>query len=142
MAEINEQLSVWAGLFGFGEVRTTAGILASVIEVVAFAVLTASDCSCPGRTPRPRRISGARFWQTGRAVLSCRPSRLRAVHDVGDRSDEEPYPAHALTLRLTRSGITLKVVKRVTPVRDLLRAAGPGSDAQVALDRVLPGNGH
>jgi hypothetical protein len=48
MAEINEQLSVWAGLFGFGEVRTTAGILASVIEVVAFAVLTASDCSCPG----------------------------------------------------------------------------------------------
>ena len=121
MAEINEQLSVWAGLFGFSEVRTTAGILAGVIEVVAFAVL---DSGRPG------------------AVLTCRPSRLRAVHDVGDRSDEEPYPAHALALRLTRSGITLKVVKRVTPVRDLLRAAGPGGDAQVALDRVLPGNGH
>jgi predicted lipoprotein with Yx(FWY)xxD motif len=32
-------LSVWAGLFGFTEVRTTAGIAAGVIEVGAFAVL-------------------------------------------------------------------------------------------------------
>jgi predicted lipoprotein with Yx(FWY)xxD motif len=34
-------LSVWIGLFGFKEVRTTAGIVAGVIEVVAFAVLAA-----------------------------------------------------------------------------------------------------
>ncbi len=32
-------LSVWVGLFGFKEVRTTAGIIAGVIEVAAFAVL-------------------------------------------------------------------------------------------------------
>jgi predicted lipoprotein with Yx(FWY)xxD motif len=32
-------LSVWIGLFGFKEIRTTAGILAGVIEVAAFAVL-------------------------------------------------------------------------------------------------------
>ncbi|MDR0344438.1 MAG: hypothetical protein LBI49_15260, partial [Nocardiopsaceae bacterium] len=32
-------LSVWVGLFGFTEVRTTAGIAAGVIEVVAFAAL-------------------------------------------------------------------------------------------------------
>jgi predicted lipoprotein with Yx(FWY)xxD motif len=32
-------LSIWFGLFGFREVRTTAGIVAGVIEVVAFAVL-------------------------------------------------------------------------------------------------------
>jgi predicted lipoprotein with Yx(FWY)xxD motif len=32
-------LSVWAGLFGFREVRTTAGVVAGVIEVAAFAVL-------------------------------------------------------------------------------------------------------
>ena len=32
-------LSVWTGLFGFKEVRTTAGIAAGVIEVAAFAVL-------------------------------------------------------------------------------------------------------
>jgi predicted lipoprotein with Yx(FWY)xxD motif len=32
-------LSVWAGLFGFREVRTAAGVVAGVIEVAAFAVL-------------------------------------------------------------------------------------------------------
>ncbi|HZC41204.1 MAG TPA: hypothetical protein VE343_11060, partial [Streptosporangiaceae bacterium] len=32
-------LSVWVGLFGFKEVRTTAGIAAGVIEVAAFAAL-------------------------------------------------------------------------------------------------------
>jgi predicted lipoprotein with Yx(FWY)xxD motif len=32
-------LTVWIGLFGFKEVRTTAGIVAGIIEVAAFAVL-------------------------------------------------------------------------------------------------------
>ena len=32
-------LSVWIGLFGFKEVRTTAGIVAGVVEVAAFATL-------------------------------------------------------------------------------------------------------
>src|SRR5262245_60808694 len=32
-------LSIWFGLFGFKEVRTTAGIVAGIIEVAAFAVL-------------------------------------------------------------------------------------------------------
>jgi predicted lipoprotein with Yx(FWY)xxD motif len=34
-------LSVWIGLFGFKEIRTTAGIVAGVIEVTAFAALAA-----------------------------------------------------------------------------------------------------
>jgi predicted lipoprotein with Yx(FWY)xxD motif len=34
-------LSVWIGLFGFKEVRTTAGIVAGLVEVAAFAVLAA-----------------------------------------------------------------------------------------------------
>ena len=34
-------LTVWIGLFGFKEVRTTAGIVAGVIDVAAFAVLAA-----------------------------------------------------------------------------------------------------
>jgi len=34
-------LSVWIGLFGFKEVRTTAGVVAGLIEVAAFAVLAA-----------------------------------------------------------------------------------------------------
>jgi plastocyanin len=32
-------LTVWIGLFGFQEVRTTAGIVAGVVEIAAFAVL-------------------------------------------------------------------------------------------------------
>jgi predicted lipoprotein with Yx(FWY)xxD motif len=51
-------LSVWSGLFGFTEVRTTAGIAAGVIEVAAFATLAALAAR-----PRPSR----------------RPSRLRAL---------------------------------------------------------------
>jgi len=42
-------LSVWTGLFGFTEVRTTAGIVAGVIEVAAFAVLAALAVA-PART--------------------------------------------------------------------------------------------
>jgi predicted lipoprotein with Yx(FWY)xxD motif len=34
-------LSAWTGLFGFKEVRTTAGIAAGLVEVAAFAVLAA-----------------------------------------------------------------------------------------------------
>jgi predicted lipoprotein with Yx(FWY)xxD motif len=34
-------LTVWVGLFGFHEVRTTAGIVAGIIEVVAFGALAA-----------------------------------------------------------------------------------------------------
>src|SRR5580658_742715 len=34
-------LSVWTGLFGFKEVRTTAGLVAGLIDVAAFAVLAA-----------------------------------------------------------------------------------------------------
>ena len=42
-------LSIWAGLFGFREVRTTAGLAAGVIEVAAFAVLAVLALALPGR---------------------------------------------------------------------------------------------
>jgi predicted lipoprotein with Yx(FWY)xxD motif len=47
-------LSLWVGLFGFREVRTTAGIAAGIIEVAAFAALatytlTASTPGTPAR---------------------------------------------------------------------------------------------
>src|SRR6478672_9926381 len=53
-------LSVWIGLFGFTEVRTTAGIVAGVVEVAAFVVLAAltlapapagSTAKAPARFP-------------------------------------------------------------------------------------------
>jgi predicted lipoprotein with Yx(FWY)xxD motif len=61
-------LSVWIGLFGFKEVRTTAGIGAGVIEVAAFLVLAAlalapapASDAASGAAPAtfPARISPA-----------------------------------------------------------------------------------
>ena len=48
-------LSVWIGLFGFKEVRTTAGIVAGVIEVAAFAVLAVFAASPPASRAAGRR---------------------------------------------------------------------------------------
>ncbi|MGB6581286.1 MAG: hypothetical protein WBF34_25565, partial [Streptosporangiaceae bacterium] len=48
-------LTVWIGLFGFKEVRTTAGIVAGVIEVAAFAVLAVFAA-----TPPASRAAGHR----------------------------------------------------------------------------------
>jgi predicted lipoprotein with Yx(FWY)xxD motif len=45
-------LSLWIGLFGFTEVRTTAGITAGVIEVAAFAAL-AGLAAVPARRTGP-----------------------------------------------------------------------------------------
>jgi predicted lipoprotein with Yx(FWY)xxD motif len=52
-------LSVWIGLFGFKEVRTTAGIVAGVIEVAAFAalaILAASPPASPAAAHPPARL--------------------------------------------------------------------------------------
>jgi hypothetical protein len=64
-------LSVWTGLFGFTEVRTTAGITAGVIEVAAFAALAALAAR-----PRP---SGRRSRR------QARPGPAAARLDIGTR---------------------------------------------------------
>jgi predicted lipoprotein with Yx(FWY)xxD motif len=47
-------LSIWFGLFGFTEVRTTTGIVAGVIEVAAFAVLgTLALAPASGQAAKP-----------------------------------------------------------------------------------------
>ena len=52
-------LSVWIGLFGFKEVRTTAGIAAGLVEVAAFVVLAALALApAPAHGPSGRRGSG------------------------------------------------------------------------------------
>ena len=51
-------LSIWIGLFGFKEVRTTAGIVAGIMEVAAFAVLAVlalDGLATAGRAPRNAR---------------------------------------------------------------------------------------
>jgi predicted lipoprotein with Yx(FWY)xxD motif len=52
-------LSIWFGLFGFREVRTTAGVVAGVIEVAAFAALAALALA-PGPQHAQRGPSMAR----------------------------------------------------------------------------------
>ena len=42
-------LSLWVGLFGFTEVRTTAGIVAGIIDVAAFAALALAAARGAGR---------------------------------------------------------------------------------------------
>jgi predicted lipoprotein with Yx(FWY)xxD motif len=49
-------LSIWIGLFGFKEVRTTAGIVAGLIDVAAFAVL-AILAAAPGPAGQPARAT-------------------------------------------------------------------------------------
>jgi predicted lipoprotein with Yx(FWY)xxD motif len=62
-------LSVWTGLFGFKEVRTTAGIVAGVIDVAAFAVLAALALA-------PARAGAAAKVPADGAAAT--PSRFRA----------------------------------------------------------------
>ena len=58
-------LSIWAELFGFKEVRTTAGIAAGVVEVAAFAALAALAVRPrpAGQPSHPRALRGpAAAW--------------------------------------------------------------------------------
>jgi predicted lipoprotein with Yx(FWY)xxD motif len=66
-------LSMWVGLFGFKEVRTTAGIGAGVVEIVAFAVLgvvalEGLDISRVRQRPAATEVGGRRSAVSGRAT--------------------------------------------------------------------------
>ena len=67
-------LSLWIGLFGFKEVRTTAGIVAGVIEVAAFAALAglAGLTAAPGSRDRAggRLLAGLRAGVPGIRVVA------------------------------------------------------------------------
>jgi predicted lipoprotein with Yx(FWY)xxD motif len=67
-------LTVWIGLFGFKEVRTTAGIVAGVIDVAAFAVLAvlalapvpaSGPAQAPALVPAQAPAGGAAATQPG-----------------------------------------------------------------------------
>ena len=80
-------LSVQFGLFGFREVRTTAGIVAGIIEVAAFAALAVYAATpslqvsgIPGRFGRPSESGGPRA--SGRADRTL-PSLSTAQAGLG-----------------------------------------------------------
>jgi predicted lipoprotein with Yx(FWY)xxD motif len=94
-------LSVWIGLFGFKEVRTTAGIAAGVVEVAAFGVLAAlalapdrisRTAKAPARFPAqiPPRLAQA-SWLTA-ATLTAAALVLLGVALAGAGT---PAPAAA-----------------------------------------------
>lgn len=66
-------LSIWVGLFGFRETRTTAGIAAGVIEVAAFAALAACAVAGARRAGVPAALpAGLRAGlQTGPAAAAA-----------------------------------------------------------------------
>lgn len=74
-------LSVWVGLFGFREVRTTAGAVSGVLEVAAFAVLATLSVVTAGvgtgrERPAPRASQGTegRTPRTGRLRAAAGPA--------------------------------------------------------------------
>ncbi len=74
-------LSLWVGLFGFREVRTTAGIVAGIIEVATFAVLGALAMLPAGGSSSPSlgdRIDGKAGAALGR-LAGRAPGGLRGA---------------------------------------------------------------
>jgi predicted lipoprotein with Yx(FWY)xxD motif len=75
-------LSVWIGLFGFKEVRTTAGIVAGVIEVAAFAVLAAlalAPARADSTAPAP---AGGAAAASSRFLTQIPPAAARAAATI------------------------------------------------------------
>jgi predicted lipoprotein with Yx(FWY)xxD motif len=68
-------LSLWIGLFGFTEVRTTAGIVAGVMEVAAFAAL-AGLAGLAARQPGSR---GLRAGVPGTGVVAASVAAVSVV---------------------------------------------------------------
>src|SRR6266446_6748206 len=91
-------LSLWTGLFGFTEVRTTAGIAAGVIEVAAFAVLAiAAVAAWPAPGP----------GQPGREPAGgAAPGRLRALSS-GQRATADRAVAGLAAVALIVLGVSV-----------------------------------
>jgi predicted lipoprotein with Yx(FWY)xxD motif len=82
-------LSLWIGLFGFREIRTTAGVVAGIIEVAAFAVLTllavislptaapAAPASPPSTVPAGRNAPAGAVATTVATTPARRADALR-----------------------------------------------------------------
>jgi predicted lipoprotein with Yx(FWY)xxD motif len=72
-------LSVWTGLFGFKEVRTTAGIVAGLVEVAAFAVLAALALVPAPAHPAAKSSPGTAAVAPARFPVYLSPAITRAA---------------------------------------------------------------
>jgi len=114
-------LSIWVGLFGFNEIRTTAGIVTGVIEVAAFAAL-AAFAAFPGAAARQgsQATGGSRLltWlqagipDAGRAVAGFSLAAL-AVLGIAVAQSRGPAPrpsasgGRAMLKTATIGGVTV-----------------------------------
>jgi predicted lipoprotein with Yx(FWY)xxD motif len=102
-------LTVWIGLFGFTEVRTTAGIAAGVIEVAAFIVLAALALA-PVPAARTAQAPSAGFlaeipapiWRAGRITAAALTVAALVLLGVAVSNASAPTPA------ITSAGTALK----------------------------------
>ena len=92
--------SVWIGLFGFNEIRSTAGMAAGIVEVAAFAALAARAAgpAAPGQ-PASQANGGSRPLARPRAVLKWRASEPERLVGAAGAGGGGPRPW------LARSGL-------------------------------------
>jgi predicted lipoprotein with Yx(FWY)xxD motif len=103
-------LSLWVGLFGFTEVRTTAGIVAGIIDVAAFATLAIA--AAPGL---PYARDAGRLLLLGVGVASVVALALLAAAVATPRSQPvaagpdvlQARDVGGVTLLTNASGLTL-----------------------------------
>jgi hypothetical protein len=96
-------LSVWVGLFGFKEIRTTAGIVAGVAEVAAFAALVALAAAFPatrGQRPAGPTSAPPEHSAPSSTAGACTSSPPRADSATGrpaatGRYSATPAPGHS-----------------------------------------------
>ena len=102
-------LSLWFGLFGFKEVRTTAGIAAGVVEVAAFAALTGL-AAMPGRTvARPAVACLGRLWAgaVGGCIAAVSVVALAVLGVPWRRPRARPRQPRGAEGRPHRRGVTV-----------------------------------
>jgi plastocyanin len=134
-------LSLWVGLFGFKEVRTTAGIVAGVIEIGAFAVLAVLAVAALGQAAaRERRgvaggpgtaAGGPATAAGGQATAAGGPASAK---DGGPGRAERPGP---LAARLAAASTRLPA----SPTATLRAIAGLSAVALAVLVISVAGAG-
>jgi len=109
--------AVWTGLFGFKEIRTTAGIAAGVIEVAAFATLAAyaATSAAPGQQGT-QATGGGRLlaWRekgipaAGRVVAAISAAAMALLgFSLANASGPAPASAGATLKAATIGGVTV-----------------------------------
>jgi predicted lipoprotein with Yx(FWY)xxD motif len=94
-------LSLWIGLFGFREVRTTAGLVAGIIEIAAFAALAllATAALATASEPSEARTSGTFSGASTAHGPGSPPSAVPAERSDSAGAASTRPPGHVATAR-------------------------------------------